>query len=93
MALGGNLYQLVNNASGKCLTPYGNSSKSGAQLTLWPCNGAEVQNWRTNSGAIGLRGYSSNQWITGANWSLENGTNVIQEDYYADASQDWTAQF
>lgn len=50
------------NAYGKCATPQGNSTANGAVITLWDCNGADVQMWVWDGNQI--RNKASNKCLT-----------------------------
>ncbi|MGW4569148.1 RICIN domain-containing protein [Streptomyces sp. NPDC004561] len=63
---------IVNEPSGKCLTPSGNASgTNGAVLTLWTCTGQTVQRW-FNVGDQVLA-YDSSKCITNKGGSMHYG--------------------
>ncbi len=42
---GAPLFNVTPSGAWKCATPTGNSTANGTRLTLWDCNGSDLQNW------------------------------------------------
>ncbi|MFD3439528.1 RICIN domain-containing protein [Streptomyces sp. NPDC058685] len=85
--------ELVHRASGKCLTPKGNSAANGALLTLWTCTGSPVQRWKYYQSSVtgfeGIRGADSWKFVTPKGTSVANGVHITQWDWMEHGSQNW----
>jgi hypothetical protein len=63
---------IVNERSGKCLTPSGNASgTNGAVLTLWTCTGQTVQRWFNVADQV--LAFDSSKCITNKGGSMSEG--------------------
>lgn len=84
---------IVNDASGKCLTPQGgHSGTDGTQLTLWTCGTDTSQYFVPFLSGHGIYTQLGDLCITPEGGKFAGGTNLTLWDCNSDPSQDWAIE-
>jgi pectate lyase len=88
----GNIYNIVNQGSGKYMEVAGASTSNGANVQQWASNGYKNQQYTLTdmgNGVWSIRPVHSNQSVDLYNWSTVDGGTIKQWPYWGGQAQQW----
>lgn len=88
----GNVYNIINQGSGKYLEVAGASTSNGANVQQWSSNGYKNQQFTLTdmgNGVWSIRPVHSNQAVDLYNWSTVDGGTIKQWPYWGGQAQQW----